>query len=209
MSKVLISEDILTKIADRMRTCLGFTEKITPIEMTEKLKETATMVQDARDETAEADKKALDAALEKAATEAKADKEQALAEAKAQAEVDKEQALSDAATQAEADKKLAIADTLREFIAGDRTTYSDDQLTKIRKYAFAGCDKLTSVDLPNVVSADSEAFYSCSKLANVNLPLLATAKGANAFAYCSELTKIELPSFVGTSYIVLIARPIF
>lgn len=67
----------------------------------------------------------------------------------------------------------------------------------IGKYAFAMCESLTGVSLPDsVASIGSNAFYQCSKLTDVDLPKGLTAISDSCFHNCSRLKSIQLPEKV-------------
>lgn len=70
------------------------------------------------------------------------------------------------------------------------------KVTEVDSYAFAGCDKLKSVVIPNSVNIiDSNAFFDCSKLKSVVLPdTLITGLTERVFYGCSELKDIKWPS---------------
>ena len=72
------------------------------------------------------------------------------------------------------------------------TTYTNDRVTSIGRYAFYTCTNLTSVDLPNATSIGEKAFYSCGALTSINLPNV-TSIGEYAFGNCGALTSINLP----------------
>ena len=72
------------------------------------------------------------------------------------------------------------------------TTYTNDRVTSIGRYAFYACINLTSVDLPNATSIGEKAFYSCAALTSINLPNV-TSIGEYAFGNCTALTSINLP----------------
>lgn len=78
------------------------------------------------------------------------------------------------------------------LVTGTITSYSNDRITTVGGYAFAGRNSLTDIDLPNVASVGASAFYRCNSLTNVNLPEV-TAIGAYAFSNCDSLTDIKLP----------------
>ena len=60
--------------------------------------------------------------------------------------------------------------------------------------AFAGCDELTSVQLPPTVRAVSDcAFLGCTALRQVSLPQTIQAFGCFAFTGCTSLQQITLP----------------
>jgi hypothetical protein len=72
------------------------------------------------------------------------------------------------------------------------TEYKDDVVEFAGHLSFANCTALTSVDMPNVTSAQIFSFLGCSNLTNVNLPN-ATAIDSRAFENCAALTKLDLP----------------
>ena len=66
--------------------------------------------------------------------------------------------------------------------------------TRIRMYAFYGCDYLTSVSLHDSITyIDNSGFESCSKLALTSLPDSITYIGTSAFSYCTNLALTSLP----------------
>ena len=67
--------------------------------------------------------------------------------------------------------------------------------TKIRRYLFNNCSKLTLISLPSGITDIGErAFSYCSKLTLTSLPSGVTKIGNYAFDNCSKLTLISLPS---------------
>ncbi len=68
----------------------------------------------------------------------------------------------------------------------------------IYKYAFSGCDSLTSVVIPDRVEwiMDS-AFYGCSRLATVHLPDSLMFLDEYVFENCISLTSIVIPDRIG------------
>jgi hypothetical protein len=77
----------------------------------------------------------------------------------------------------------------------DRTVseYKDDAVSNIGHSAFAACNSLVNVDLPNVTSIANNAFGYNPKIANVNLPNM-TSMGVSAFSNCSSLASMVLPN---------------
>ena len=74
-----------------------------------------------------------------------------------------------------------------------------DTVTKIKDYAFAGCDSLTSVTIPSSVTEVGEgAFISCTSLASITIPDSVTTIGDYALYNCDLLTSITIPSSVTT-----------
>jgi len=59
--------------------------------------------------------------------------------------------------------------------------------------AFANCTELTSIEIPNSVTAINwSAFYGCTELATISISEFVTSIGGSAFAECSSLTAIEV-----------------
>ena len=70
--------------------------------------------------------------------------------------------------------------------------YTNNRITKVGDSAFLGCNKLTEINLPKVVSVSNNAFAHSIKLKNIILPLCKTT-GSGAFSYC-PIESISLPS---------------
>ena len=86
---------------------------------------------------------------------------------------------------------------LENTITGD---YYNDRITTLKHYAFYGT-KLTSVDLPNVVSVSSYAFSNMNNLTSINLPN-ATSVGSYAFSFSGNSINplsINLPKLTRVS----------
>jgi hypothetical protein len=71
------------------------------------------------------------------------------------------------------------------------TTVSLPQLITADIFCFNGCDNLAIINLPQLTTAGVGCFNTCDNLAIINLPQLTTA-GAGCFAGCS-LTTVTLP----------------
>ena len=70
-------------------------------------------------------------------------------------------------------------------------------VTRIGNYAFAGCQNLTSVEIPNSVkSIGFRSFVECIKLPSIEIPNSVTSIGEQAFSFCDGLTSIEIPNSV-------------
>ena len=76
----------------------------------------------------------------------------------------------------------------------DGITYS---VTSIGHRAFADCEGLTSIEIPNsVISIGDMAFSWCDDLISIEIPNSVISVGDNAFSGCSNLTSIEIPNSV-------------
>jgi len=64
----------------------------------------------------------------------------------------------------------------------DRTieSFEDDILTTIGAYSFSYCDKLTTINLPELVGIGNGSFSNCTSLVNISLPKI-TAIGSETF----------------------------
>ena len=78
-----------------------------------------------------------------------------------------------------------------------------DSVTSVGIYAFAGCFSLTSATIGNRVrSIDNHAFFNCYNLTNVTIGVSVTSIGTSAFCYCRKLKSVTIPNRVtsiGTS----------
>ncbi len=97
--------------------------------------------------------------------------------------------------------KATITD-VNTSISGDITipaTLGGYSVTTIGDYAFAYCDSLTSVTIPDSVTTIGErAFYSCNSLTSITIGDSVTTIGYDAFAYCYSLTSVTIPDSVTT-----------
>ena len=92
--------------------------------------------------------------------------------------------------------------------------YTNDRITKVGYYGFGGCENLTSINLPNVVTIGGSGFINCKLLKNVILPKV-TSVGNNGFN-STGLESISLPScttlgsnsFFATRQLVLAILPL-
>lgn len=88
--------------------------------------------------------------------------------------------------------------TADAIISKTITEFKDDVVDTISQSRFRGCSRLTTVDLPNLVTLSGDVFNSCTNLVSVNVPKLKTSiKGGNgAFSKCTSLKTIVLPELV-------------
>ena len=87
----------------------------------------------------------------------------------------------------------------------------------IYKYAFEGCNNLTSITIPDsVTNIGGAAFSGCSSLVSITIPNSVTNIGGAAFSGCSSLVSITIPNsvtnigdaaFFGCSSLVSITIP--
>jgi hypothetical protein len=72
-----------------------------------------------------------------------------------------------------------------------------DSVTSIGPYAFAGCSKITRVEMsPSVMSIGERAFWGCSGLTSVTLSDSITSVEMGTFQNCYKLPSITIPSSV-------------
>lgn len=123
---------------------------------------------------------------------------------------------------ANGNSELAITDAgessaneLDSFITREISgVYTNDRVTKVGLYGLGGCENLTSINLPNVVTVGDSGFYNCKLLKSVNLPKV-TSIGHNGFN-STGLESISLPScttlgsssFFATQQLVLAILPL-
>ncbi len=95
-------------------------------------------------------------------------------------------------------KDYSSSSNLKEIFGNQVTNYVlGTNLTSIGKYAFYGCEKLTSLEIPNsVTSVGSSAFEGCSGLTSITIPNRVVSIEASTFAGCSGLTSVSIPSSV-------------
>ncbi len=97
------------------------------------------------------------------------------------------------ATVQRADKTAVSLSVAAEVETGGRTY----RTTAIGSFAFCGCTRLLSVDLPEgITDIGDNAFRRCSALGLILLPATVTRIGGSAFCGCCALTTVSLPEGV-------------
>jgi len=80
-------------------------------------------------------------------------------------------------------------------MGGSRTDYFYTSYDVLGSWFFCGCSSLTSVILPNSITAiGTGALSQCSKLTSINVPSSVTSIESYAFESCSKLTSVTLPN---------------
>ena len=87
---------------------------------------------------------------------------------------------------------LGDDETFRQILERSITSFEDNELTKVGRYSFYGCDKLTDVSIPNATTIDEYAFRGCTNLNSLGLPKV-TRMDNYAFSGCSLLPEISFP----------------
>ena len=113
------------------------------------------------------------------------------------------------------DASESSANELDSFITREISgVYTNDRITKVGHYGLGGCENLTSINLPNVVTVGDSGFYNCKLLKNVFLPKLTTL-GNNGFNSTGLesinlplCTKLGLASFSQTNKLVVATLPL-
>lgn len=73
----------------------------------------------------------------------------------------------------------------------------NSKLKRIGEFAFANCNNLISIEIPNsVTSIGSSAFWDCSKLTSITIPEGVTSIEDLAFFHCGSLKRVTIPSSV-------------
>ena len=82
-----------------------------------------------------------------------------------------------------------IESNTNKLIKGCKNTIIPNTIKTIGKYAFCGCDGLTSIDIPNgVLSIEERAFSQCGDLTTITIHSSVLSIGVWAFGYCFNLT---------------------
>ena len=70
-------------------------------------------------------------------------------------------------------------------------------ITEINRYAFSGCERLTSITIPNTIASIGEdVFFGCTGLTSITIPNSVASIGDSAFYDCTGLTSIIIPDSV-------------
>ena len=80
-----------------------------------------------------------------------------------------------------------------DIIDGTISEYSNESVTEIRRYAFAGCYALTSAAFPAATVIGYLGFCYCSSLTTISFPAV-TKISSYAFSGCSNLQSADFPS---------------
>lgn len=84
-------------------------------------------------------------------------------------------------------------DLLEAKITGTLTEYENKEIEILAPYAFAGCEKLETVNLPNVKSLKEYTFYLCKKLKSFSNDKI-TRLGIKVLSECSSLESVNTPN---------------
>lgn len=72
-----------------------------------------------------------------------------------------------------------------------------DGVTSIGAWAFRNCKSLTSINIPDsIISISNYTFYHCANLKHVIIPDSVTTIGQEAFGGCWNLTELTIPNSV-------------
>ncbi|MGM9714479.1 MAG: leucine-rich repeat domain-containing protein [Prevotella sp.] len=72
-----------------------------------------------------------------------------------------------------------------------------NSIITIRTGAFHGCLNLVSIIIPNsVTTIEGNAFVKCSKIRSVSIPNSVQKIGGNAFSSCKSLSSISIPNSI-------------
>lgn len=94
------------------------------------------------------------------------------------------------------EEAAAIVQIVHEFHSTPITSFDEFQyftsVTKVPKEAFADCEQLVSITLPeSITSLGESAFYGCTNLTTINIPQGVTSVGVNLFLGCKSLPVVD------------------
>lgn len=78
------------------------------------------------------------------------------------------------------------------LLKGSQNATIPDYITYIWNNAFYGCDKITSIEIPNTVTNIGSDAFSYTSLTSVHIPRSVTRMEAGAFSYCTKLTNLTV-----------------
>ena len=104
----------------------------------------------------------------------------------------------------------SIGNNAFAYCDGLKSVVIPDSVTRIGASAFYNCYSLTSVVIPDSVTRiGASAFENCDGLKSVTIPDSVTSIGTYAFAYCDGLTSVTIPesvTFIGGYAFKMCAR---
>ena len=96
-------------------------------------------------------------------------------------------------------KNIKINTQEKDIIEKSLTTYTNNEVKKIGKYAFSYCDQLTSAIFSNAVEIGDYAFSHCDLLTNIDIPQVKVIHDWS-FGFCRSLESINLPEATDIRY---------
>ena len=91
-----------------------------------------------------------------------------------------------------------VPESLASGCSALETVVLPDSIKRIGRFAFDGCESLTSIDLSNITTVSDEAFASCGKLNQITWGKVLAEIGKDAFTLCNSIKSITLPDSVTT-----------
>ncbi len=79
---------------------------------------------------------------------------------------------------------------ITSFVERTISSFANDKITTIGRYAFYGCKQLSELIIPEVETIEMYAFNGCDALKSITLPKVKTV-GARAFENCSSLETVD------------------
>lgn len=96
-------------------------------------------------------------------------------------------------------KKTINIDEINEFLSSQITVPS---------YGFVSCPSLSgALNLGAVTTIGSSAFYQCNKITTINGPNV-TRIDSNAFQYCNKLSTVDMPALTSVGYSIFYNCPL-